>query len=105
MMTEDDKCGKMLEVIKEALSVTWYEDDTDMKIIRIMEDAEAKLNHILGAEMDYTAPGTARRLFVNYCMYVWNGVEKDFKTNYLSDIYELRRINEVKAYGESKDVQ
>ena len=105
MMTEDDKCGKMLEVIKAALSVTWYEDDTDMKIIRIMEDAEAKLNHILGAEMDYTAPGTARRLFVNYCMYVWNGVEKYFKTNYLSDIYELRRINEVKAYGESKDVQ
>ena len=105
MMTEDDKYGKMLEEIKAALSVTWDEEDTDMKIIRIMEDAEVKLNHILGAEMDYTAPGTARRMFINFCMYVWNGVEKDFKTNYLSDIYELRRINEVKAYGESKDVQ
>ena len=105
MMTEDDKCGKMLEEIKAALSVTWDEEDTDMKIIRIMEDAEVKLNHILGAEMDYTAPGPARRMFINFCMYVWNGVEKDFKTNYLSDIYELRRINEVKAYGESKDVQ
>ena len=90
MMTEDDKCGRMLEIIKASLSVTWDEEDTDMKIIRIM---------------DYTAPGPARRLFVNFCMYVWNGVEKDFKTNYLSDIYELRRINEVKAYGESKDVQ
>lgn len=105
MMTEDDKCGRMLETIKASLSVTWDEEDTDMKIIRIMEDAEVKLNHILGAEMDYTAPGSARRLFVNFCMYVWNGVEKDFKANYLSDIYELRRINEVKAYGESKDVQ
>ena len=105
MMTEDDKYGSMLVVIKAALSVTWDEEDTDMKIIRIMEDAEVKLNHILGAEMDYTAPGPARRLFVNFCMYVWNGVEKDFKTNYLNDIYELRRINEVKAYGESKDVQ
>ena len=105
MMTEDDKYGSMLEEIKAALSVTWDEEDTDMKIIRIMEDAEVKLNHILGAEMDYTVPGSARRLFVNFCMYVWNGVEKDFKANYLSDIYELRRINEVKAYGESKDVQ
>ena len=105
MMTEDDKCGRMLEIIKASLSVTGDEEDTDMKIIRIMEDAEVKLDHILGAEMDYTAPGPARRLFVNFCMYVWNGVEKDFKTNYLSDIYELRRINEVKAYGESKDVQ
>ena len=105
MMTEDDKYRKMLEEIKAALSVTWDEEDTDMKIIRIMEDAEAKLNHILGAEMDYAAPGPARRLFINFCMYVWNGVEKDFKANYLSDIYELRRINEVKAYGESKDVQ
>ena len=105
MMTEDDKYGSMLVAIKAALSVTWDEEDTDMKIIRIMEDAEVKLNHILGADMDYTAPGPARRLFVNFCMYVWNGVEKDFKTNYLNDIYELRRINEVKAYGESKDVQ
>lgn len=105
MMTEDDKYGRMLETIKASLSVTWDEEDTDMKIIRIMEDAEDKLNHILGAEMDYTASGPARRLFINYCMYVWNGVEKDFKTNYLSDIYELRRINEVKSYVESKDVQ
>ena len=105
MMTEDDKYGRMLETIKASLSVTWDEEDTDMKIIRIMEDAEDKLNHILGAEMDYTAPGPARRLFVNFCMYVWNGVEKDFKANYLSDIYELRRINEVKSYVESKDVQ
>ena len=105
MMTEDDKYGRMLETIKASLSVTWDEEDTDMKIIRIMEDAEVKLNHILGAEMDYAAPGPARRMFINFCMYVWNGVEKDFKSNYLSDIYELRRINEVKAYGESKDVQ
>lgn len=105
MMTDDDKYNRMLPMIKAAVSVTWDEEDTDMKIIRIMEDAEVKLNHILGAEMDYTAPGSARRLFVNFCMYVWNGVEKDFKANYLSDIYELRRINEVKAYGESKDVQ
>ena len=105
MMTENEKYGSMLETIKASLSVTWDEEDTDMKIIRIMEDAEVKLNHILGAEMDYTAPGPARRLFINFCMYVWNGVEKDFKTNYLSDIYELRRINEVKAYGKSKDVQ
>lgn len=104
MMTEDDKNGKMLEIIKAALSVTWDEEETDMKIIRIMEDAEAKLNHIMGAEMDYSIPGPARRLFINFCMYVWNGVEKDFKSNYLSDIYELRRINEVKAYGESKDI-
>ena len=105
MMTDDDKYNRMLPMIKAAVSVTWDEEDTDMKIIRIIEDAEVKLNHILGAEMDYSAPGPARRLFVNFCMYVWNGVEKDFKTNYLSDIYELRRINEVKAYGKSKDVQ
>lgn len=96
---------KLLYEIKVVLSVTWDEDDTDMKIYRIIQDAEVKLNHILGAEMDYSVPGPARRLFINYCMYVWNGVEKDFKANYLSDIYELRRINEVKAYGESKNVQ
>ena len=105
MMTDDDKYNRMLPMIKAAVSVTWDEEDTDMKIIRIIEDAEVKLNHILGADMDYAAPGPARRMFINFCMYVWNGGEKDFKSNYLSDIYELRRINEVKAYGESKDVQ
>lgn len=103
-MTQETK-STLLEMVKPELSVTWSDDDTDKKIARIIEDAEVKLNHILGAEMDYTAPGAPRRLFINYCLYVWSGVEKDFKTNYMSDIYEIRRQNEVKQYGESEDVQ
>lgn len=104
MMSEDDKLGKVLDMVKKALSVTWYDEDTEQKILDIIDDAEVKLNHILGAEMNYSAPGAARRLFVNYCVYAWNGVEKDFKANYLSDIYEIRRINEVEQYGKNKSV-
>lgn len=103
-MTSDMRTT-LVEMVKPELFVTWSDDATNQKIIRIVEDAESKLNHLLGAEMDYFAPGTHRLLFINYCIYAWNGVAQDFKENYMQDIYEVRRQNEVKQYAESKDVQ
>lgn len=103
MMT-DEKLSEVLELVKNAASISWSDDDTDRRLMTIVQDAEVKLNHILGAEMDYSAPGAHRSLFLNYCLYVWNGVEKDFKDNYIKDIYEVRRINEVKQYEGNKNL-
>lgn len=103
-MTSDMRTT-LVEMVKPELFVTWSDDATNQKIIRIVEDAETKLNHLLGAEMDYSVPGTRRTLFINYCIYAWNGITKDFKGNYMQDIYEVRRQNEVKQHAESKEVQ
>lgn len=99
-MTESFK-----QLVKDKLSITWDEEVTERRITTLMEDAEEKLNHVLGAEMDYSAPGAERRLFLNYCLYAWNGMEELFKENYKSDIYEIRHKNEVKNYKESEGIQ
>ncbi len=85
------------EMVKDKLNITWQDDHTERKIERMMEDAEIELNHILGAEADYSTPGMERSLYLNYCAYIWNGVKEEFKKAYRSDIYMIRHKNEVKA--------
>ena len=47
---------------------------------------ELDMNQLLGAEIDYSAPGPARDLFLNYCLYKHNGCADEFKKVYLADI-------------------
>ena len=81
---------------KRMASVTWTDEETDAKIKGIIEDASPKMDHMLGAEIDYSAPGEERELFINYCLYRWNGVSELFQNNYLSDILRVRHKYEVK---------
>ena len=60
------------------------------------------MNFKLGAEIDYSAPGFERQLFLNYCMYVWNNCTELFDNNYINDIYQIRQYYEAKAYEEEE---
>lgn len=86
------------EKVKNKLSITWDDDNTERRIETMMEDAAIELNHILGAEADYSAPGMERSLYLNYCLYIWNGIKEEFKKAYIRDIYMVRHKNEVKEY-------
>lgn len=86
-----------LPEIKRYLNITWNDDDTDRKLISIMEDGIIKLNHLLGAEIDYFSPGMGRSLFKNYMLYAWNNCLNEFESAYKSDIYKIRHIYEVKG--------
>lgn len=93
MINEDLK-----QKVKDKLSITWNDEHTDRKIETMMEDAKAELDHILGAETDYSASGMERSLYLEYCLYIWNGIKEEFKKEYIQDIYMIRHKNEVKAY-------
>lgn len=94
----------MLECVKRKLSITWSDEDTDAKLQDIIDDAREAMNHKLGAEIDYTAPGMERQLFLAYCMYVWNNCEDEFDKAYLSEILTIRHKYEVKNNEKSEQL-
>lgn len=89
-----------LELKEEKLAITWDDPSTTKKLHGIIVDAELALNHKLGAEIDYSAPGMEHGLFLNYCLYVYNDVAFEFDQVYQAEIYQLRHIQEVKRRRE-----
>ncbi len=90
----------LLDSVKRQLTITWDDEDTNGKLLDMMEDAEQELNHILGAEMDYSAPSMARRLYLNYMLYAWNECLNEFEDAYRKDILRIRHFNRVKGARE-----
>lgn len=87
---------EMTARIKRELKITWEDEDTEKIIADMIADAEIALNHKLGAECDYEAPGPIRRLFISYCSYAYNDCLEEFDKAYMNDIYQIRHKLEVK---------
>ena len=98
-----ENIADLLQKVKEKLKVTWQDESTDRRIAEMIEDAQVTLNHKLGAEIDYSAPGMERNLFLNYCLYAWNDCVNEFDNNYRNEIYQIRNKYKVKSYVEKKE--
>lgn len=96
-MLTKDTARTYLPDVKRNLNITWDDEDTDARIVDMMLDAEYALNHLLGAEIDYFAPGMERSIYMSYILYAYNGCTNEFESAYLADIYRLRRMYEVKG--------
>ena len=85
--------------IKDALDITFSDEDYDRKIVGIIEDAIPVLRSLFGVEdsevIDWTEPSTERMLLKNYCLYELNNVSDKFTENYRSEILSVRARNEV----------
>ena len=88
----------LFQLVKDKLVITWSDKDTDRKIKDLIEDAKLALNHKLGIKLDYSVAGQERRLFLNYCLYMYNNCENEFDNNYLNEIYQIRHKYEVLNY-------
>lgn len=82
------------------MNITWDDDDTDEKVIGEILDAEAALNHKLGAEIDYSKNGQEHRLFLAYLLYLHNDCQNEFDGAYGKEILQIRHKYEVKNYAE-----
>ncbi|MCI8507555.1 MAG: hypothetical protein HFJ06_03170 [Lachnospiraceae bacterium] len=89
--------------LKQKLRITWNQEKTDNEIMALIDNAESYLNHLLGAEIDYSAPGMERLLFLNFCMYAWNDCQDEFEDAYIKDINRVRAVYEVKAYEDQAE--
>ena len=90
-------CGMLqallLPDLKNYLDVTWTDDATDAKIWGMAQSGMAYLDSKAGGQMDYTQPGFARSLLMDYVRYMRDGALDIFEANYLSLILAMQ--NEV----------
>ena len=99
MLTAATARSKM-DPVKRHLNITWSDTDTEAKLIDQMCDAEAALNHKLGATIDYFVPGPERRLYLAYMLYSWNDCLNEFDSAYRAEIIQIRHKYEVAAAKE-----
>lgn len=88
------------EILKQELFITWVDEDTEARLSRIIESAYSAMNYKFGAELDYTVPGMEQNLFIQYCVYVYNGAADEFDNNYYHELAQVRMLYEVEDYGE-----
>lgn len=93
----------LLARVKRKLKISWSDDDTDSEVMDMIEDTESELNKLFGAEIDYSAPGPARNLFMNYCLYKHNNCADEFKKVYLADIITLQNQYAVEREMQDAD--
>ena len=100
MFNPDNMPDSVIQSVKRHLHITWSDSDTDAKLLDMICDAEAALNHKLGAVIDYTQVGAERRLFLNYLLYAWNDALEQFDTAYRAEIIQIRHKYEVERFAE-----
>lgn len=99
MLNKDTMPEEYLNMVKRHLSVTWNDPDTDNKIEDMMLDAEAALNHLLGASTDYFKPGIDRELYLAYLLYAWNNCLNEFDSAYRAEIIRARHLHAFQNGG------
>lgn len=95
----DDLRPVLLPDIKNYLDLTWADDKMDAKIWDITTGGMAYLDSKIGGEQDYTAPGLARSLLLDYIRYARDGAADIFENNYRHLILAAQNERRVTAYG------
>ena len=103
MLDRNNLPQSLVDQVKRYLNITWTDTDTESKVIDMMLDAEIALNHKLGAEVNYLAPGQERRLYLDYCSYAYNQCLNEFDGAYRAEILQIRHKYEVAAAREEED--
>lgn len=85
----------LLQMLRNELFITWEDEETIMRLQRIILNAIPTMNYKLGADIDYSEDGIEQNLFINYCVYVYNGCANEFDTNYFNEIMQVRMRYEV----------
>ena len=97
-MTLAEQAAALLTDIRDALSITWEDTETDKQLKGIIERGMARLNDVAGTEIDYAAEGTGKALLINYCVYARSHALDQFFTNYLTELTAFQLHEEVKQY-------
>lgn len=94
----------LYEQVKGKLNITWEDDETTLRIHKIINSAIPDLIHRLGitdTDFDFSADGMENTLFLAYCLYEWNHVLNEFEDNYSKMIATVRTKHEVAQYLEN----
>lgn len=93
----------LFNILKNELNITWDDEETTLRLSRIIENAVPIMNRKIGADIDYSEVGQEQELFIAYCVYLYNNCGNQFDENYFNEIMQLRQYYEVKQYEENED--
>lgn len=83
----------MLEAIKSYLKITW--NDEDGAITGLINRGKAKLQELVGAELDFEQEGEARSLLFDFVRYAYNNASEYFEENFREEILRLQLMTGV----------
>ena len=89
---------EVVKAVKRKLRITWDNETTKNELNTLVTNTEAYLNHMLGAEVDYSTPGMENMLFLEACSYGWNDCLNEFEDAYAKELIKCRAKYEV-AYA------
>ena len=92
--------GDLYETLRNELNITWYDEETESRLTRIITNSVVTMNRKIGSDIDYSIAGPEQELFLAYCVYVYNNCANQFDENYLNEIMQIRSIYEVEQYEE-----
>lgn len=88
----------LLNELKNYLDITWEDDQTDIKLLGMIERGMKYLNRVAGTELDFTVNDKPKELLFDYCRYVRSNALEMFQQNYLHELLSLQMDAEVGAY-------
>ena len=88
--------NELLEEVKNYLDITWNDEPTNKKLGGIIERGKKYLDHIAGAELDYSVNEKPKELLFDYCRYVRSNALNEFQDNYLSELLSLQFMQQIK---------
>lgn len=95
--------GDLYETLRNELNITWDDEETESRLIRIITNAVVTMNRKIGSDINYSIAGPEQELFLAYCVYVYNNCANQFDENYLNEIMQIRSIYEVEQYEEDQN--
>ena len=78
---------KLIKLLKNELFITWEDEETEIRLQRIINNAIPTMDYKLGATIDYKIDGPEQNLFLIYCTYVYNNCVKDFDISLTDGFY------------------
>ena len=98
MAVNDELLATLLSDVKDYLDITWDDAGTDSKLAGIIQRGIKYIDHVAGAEQDYSVEDKAKELLLDYCRYVRSNALSEFQNNYLSELLTLQIKQEVSTY-------
>lgn len=97
----DEQRETLLPDVKNYLDITWSDEALDKKIWDITVAGMLYLDSKIGTAQDYTQPGLARALLMDYVRYTRDGAADIFEHNYLHLLLAARNERLVTDFAEN----
>lgn len=101
MINIKNNISVLLNELKNYLDITWEDDQTDIKLLGMIERGMKYLNRVAGTELDFTVNDKPKELLFDYCRYVRSNALEMFQQNYLHELLSLQIQAEVDSYEAS----